>query len=475
MPKPKIAMIGAGSLIFCKTLTMDILATEALQDVEICLMNRTGPKLDKMEAFVKKVVKDNKLPTKVTATLDRREALDGADYVINMIQIGGVDAFQMDYQIPLKYGVDQCIADSIGPGGVFRALRTIPVLADMSWDMNELCPEAILLNYANPMGANCSALGRVAEVQFIGLCHGVQTTLDLISRYVDVPKDQVDFTCAGINHMAWFLSLRDKRDGRDLYPILKENIEKAEYYINEKVRGEVMRHFGYFMTESTGHLSEYIPWFRSSRRALELYCDQPGFGGASGAYYNYCNMLAEKYKDIDYLATESTKIEGRSVEYCSYILEAAETDRPFRLNGNVRNDGYITNLPQGCCVEVPVYVDSQGLHPATIGDLPIQCAALNQSNVTVQQLAVEAALTGDPEYAMQAIAMDPLTSAVCTLKEARDMTREMLEAEAQWLPEFKGKKLAARPIISIPDDVQPVEVPLDPALAIANRFGELAK
>ncbi len=475
MPKPKIAMIGAGSLIFCKTLTMDILATEALQDVEICLMNRTGPKLDKMEAFVKKVVKDNKLPTRVTATLDRREALDGADYVINMIQIGGVDAFQMDYQIPLKYGVDQCIADSIGPGGVFRALRTIPVLADMSWDMNELCPEAILLNYANPMGANCSALGRVAEVQFIGLCHGVQTTLDLISRYVDVPKDQVDFTCAGINHMAWFLSLRDKRDGRDLYPILKENIEKAEYYINEKVRGEVMRHFGYFMTESTGHLSEYIPWFRSSRRALELYCDQPGFGGASGAYYNYCNMLAEKYKDIDYLATESTKIEGRSVEYCSYILEAAETDRPFRLNGNVRNDGYITNLPQGCCVEVPVYVDSQGLHPATIGDLPIQCAALNQSNVTVQQLAVEAALTGDPEYAMQAIAMDPLTSAVCTLKEARDMTREMLEAEAQWLPEFKGKKLAARPIISIPDDVQPVEVPLDPALAIANRFGELAK
>ena len=475
MPKPKIAMIGAGSLIFCKTLTMDILATEALQDVEICLMNRTKPKLDKMEAFVKKVVKENKLPTKVTATLDRREALDGATYVINMIQVGGVDAFCMDYEIPIKYGVNQCIADSIGPGGVFRALRTIPVLADMSWDMNELCPDAILLNYANPMGANCSALGRVAEVQFIGLCHGVQTTLDLISRYVDVPKDQVDYTCAGINHMAWFLSLADKRDGRDLYPILKENIEKPEYYVNEKVRCEVMRHFGYFMTESTGHLSEYVPWFRSSDRALELYCDQPGFGGASGAYYNYCNMLAEKYKSVDYLATESPKIESRSVEYCSYILEAAETDRPFRLNGNVRNDGYITNLPRGCCVEVPVYVDSQGLHPVTVGDLPLQCAVLNQSNVTVQQLAVEAALTGNPEYAMQAIAMDPLTSAVCTLKEARDMTREMLEAEAQWLPEFEGKSLVPCPIVSIPDDVVPVEVPLDPALAIANRFGELAK
>ncbi|HQG49336.1 MAG TPA: alpha-galactosidase, partial [Sedimentisphaerales bacterium] len=425
MAKPKIAMIGAGSLIFCKTLTMDILATPALQDVEICLMNRTKPKLDKMEAFVKEVVKANNLPAKVTATLDRRKALDGAKYVINMIQVGGVDAFRLDYEIPLKYGVDQCIADSLGPGGVFRALRTIPVLAEMSRDMNELCPDAILLNYANPMGANCSALGRVAKVQFIGLCHGVQTTLDLISRYVEVPKDQVDYVCAGINHMAWFLSLRDKRDGRDLYPILRQRCEKPEYYVNEKVRCEVMRHFGYFMTESTGHLSEYVPWFRSSKRALDLYCDQPAFGGASGAYFNYCNMLAEKYKSVDYLATESRKIKHRSVEYCSYILEAVETGNVFRLNGNVRNDGYITNLPQGCCVEVPIFVDSRGLHPVRIGDLPIQCAALNQSNVTVQQLAVEAALTGNPEHAMQAIAMDPLTSAVCTLREVRDMTREM--------------------------------------------------
>ncbi|MEN6426717.1 MAG: alpha-galactosidase [Phycisphaerales bacterium] len=475
MPKPKIAMIGAGSLIFCKTLTMDILATEALQDVEICLMNRTKPKLDKMEAFVKEVIKANKLPAKVTATLDRRKALDGAKYVINMIQIGGVDAFRMDYEIPLKYGVDQCIADSIGPGGVFRALRTIPALAEMSWDMNELCPDAILLNYANPMGANCSALGRVAKVQFIGLCHGVQTTLDLISRYVDVPKDQVDFVCAGINHMAWFLSLRDKRNGRDLYPILRERCEKPEYYVNEKVRCEVMRHFGYFMTESTGHLSEYVPWFRSSKRALDLYCDQPGFGGASGAYFNYCDMLAQKYKSVDYLATESRKIGRRSVEYCSYILEAAETGRTFRLNGNVRNDGYITNLPQGCCVEVPVFVDSRGLHPVRIGDLPIQCAALNQSNVTVQQLAVEAGLTGNPDYAMQAIALDPLTSTVCTLKEVREMTREMLDAEGQWLPQFKGRDLVAKPVVDIPQNVVPVDVPLDPALAIANRFQELAK
>ena len=471
----KIAMIGAGSLVFCKTLSMDILATDALNDSEICLMSRTRPKLDRMETFVKRVVKENGLSANVWSTLDRREALKDADYVIVMIQVGGLDAFRLDYEIPLKYDVDQCIGDSLGPGGVFRGLRTIPVLIDIARDMDELCPDATMLNYANPMAACCYALGKASSVEYIGLCHGVQTTLDLISRYVDVPKEQIDFLCAGINHMAWFLSLKDKRDGRDLNPILRENIEKPEYYVNEKVRCEVMRHFGYFMTESTGHLSEYLPWFRSHKRALDLYCDEPGFGGASGAYYQYSAMIAEKYKDVDYLELEDPEIKSRSVEYCSYILEAMETDVPFRLNGNVRNDGYITNLPDGCCVEVPVFVDSRGVHPVRVGDLPPQCAALNQSNVTVQALSVEAGLTGNPEYAMQAIAMDPLTSAVCTLAEAREMTRELLEAEREWLPQFEGKALRPTPVISIPKDVKPVDVPLDPALAIANRFVQLAE
>jgi alpha-galactosidase len=472
---PKIAMIGAGSLVFCKTLVMDIVATEVLRDCEICLMNRTKPKLDQMAAFARRVVKANRLPTRITATLDRREALRGADYVIVMIQVGGVDTFRQDYEIPLKYGVDQCIGDSLGPGGVMRGLRTIPVLADIARDMAELCPGALLLNYANPMAACCLALGRVAgPVQFIGLCHGVQTTLDLISRYVEVPKDQIDYLCAGINHMAWFLSLKDKRDGRDLNPILRENLEKPEYYANEKVRGEVMRHFGYFMTESTGHLSEYLPWFRSSQRALKAYCDEPAFGGESGAYYKYCAMLADKYKGVNYLDTESAQLGQRSVEYCSYILEAHQTDRPFRLNGNVRNDGYVTNLPSGCCVEVPVYVDRRGLHPLRVGELPPQCAALNQSNVTVQALAVEAGLRGDPELAMHAIAMDPLTSACCTLNEVRQMTAELIEANRGFLPQFGGRSLRTTPAVKVPKRLRRVEVPLDPALAIANRFGELA-
>jgi len=465
----KIAMIGAGSIVFARTLLNDLLATPALAGAEYALMSRTEPKLRRMEAFAQRMVKENGLSARVWATTDRREVIRDADHVICMIQVGGLEAFKCDYEIPLKYGVDQCIGDSLGPGGVMRGLRTIPVLVELVKDMEELArPGAILLNYANPMAACCYALGKVSNLPYIGLCHGVQATLDLISGYVGVPKAEIDFLCAGINHMAWFLKL--EHEGRDLYPTFKANCERPEYYVNEKVRIEVMRHFGYFMTESTGHLSEYLPWFRSSERALRLYCDQPAFGGESGAYYKWGVAVAEKYAQVDPLQFESPLLEPRSAEYCSYVLEAKERGVPFRLQGNVRNDGYISNLPAGCCVEVPTYVDREGLHPLRVGDLPPQCAALNQSNVAVQALAVEAGLTGDPERAMQAIAMDPLTSACCTLAEIREMTAELMTAEAQWLPQFAGKKLRPTPLISIPADVKPVEVPLDPALAIGKRF-----
>ncbi len=469
----KIAIIGAGSIVFAKTLINDILSTPALQGCELALMAPTEPKLRRMEAFVNRMITENGLPASVYATTDRRDAITDADFVICMVQVGGVDAFKIDYEIPMKYGVDQCIGDSLGPGGVFRLLRSMPMLQGMMKDIEEVAkPGAILLNYTNPMGAVCTGLGRVSNVQSIGLCHGVQTTLDLISGYVDVPKPQIDYLCAGINHMAWFLKL--EHEGKDLYPLFKERCELPEYYINEKVRIEVMRHFGYFMTESTGHLSEYVPWFRSSKRGLDTYCDEPDFGGATGAYYKYCDFIADKYSKVDPLQFESPVLLPRSAEYCSYILEAHVTGRPFRLQGNVRNDGYITNLPQGCCVEVPVYVDREGLHPLRVGDLPIQCAALNQSNVSVQALAVEAALTGNPEYAMQAVAMDPLTSACCTLVEVREMVALMLSKQAQWLPQFEGQTLKATPAVIIPADVKRAEVPTDPALAIGKRFGTLA-
>jgi len=261
--------------------------------------------------------------------------------------------------------------------------------------------------------------------------------------------------------------------GRDLYPKLREVFERPEYYKNEKVRGEVFRHFGYFMTESTGHLSEYVPWFRKNKAALKMYCDEPSFGGESGAYYNWCKTIAEKYAKHDSLEFESTKIEERSVEYCSYIIEAVVTGRPFRFMGNVRNDGYITNLPDGCCVEVPTFADDNGLHPVTIGDLPSQCAAACMTNINVQILAAEAALNGDTEKIVHAVAMDPLTSAVCTLKQIREMCSEMLEAQRKWLPQFEDKKIVPKPTISIPKNCKSVDVPLDPALAIGKRFTTL--
>ncbi len=468
----KIAMIGAGSLVFCKTLLSDILATPALSDATITLMNRTEPKLRRMEDFAKRIVRDNGLHTAIDATTDRRQAIKNADFVVVMIQVGGVDAFEIDYKIPLEYGVDQCIGDSLGPGGLFRGLRTIPVLLEIARDMEELAkPGAIMLQYANPMAANCLALGKASAVGFVGLCHGVQTTLDLIAGYCQVPKEEISYLCGGINHMDWFLKL--EHQGRDLYPHLKEVFEKPEYYKNEKVRGEVFRNFGYFMTESTGHLSEYLPWFRKNKKALELYCDEPSFGGESGAYYKWCKAIAEKYAEHDPLEFESTQIHRRSVEYCSYIMEAVASGKPYRFMGNVRNDGYIANLPDGCCVEVPTFADDNGLHPVRIGALPPQCAAACMTNVNSQLLGAEAAIPSDPEKIVHAAAMDPLTGAVLTLSEIRRMCGDMLEAERKWLPNFKGKKIAQKKSILIPEDCKPVQVPLDPALAIGHRFGKL--
>jgi len=469
----KIAMIGAGSLVFSKTLMNDFLATPALAGSEYRLMALSHKRLDKMKAFVERMISDNKVKATVTATTDRREALRGADYVVVMIQVGGVDGFKYDYEIPMKYGVDNCIADTMGPGGIFRAQRHIPALLEIAREMRELCPNAILFNYANPMAMCCWALGTLPGLQFIGLCHGVQTTMDLIASYTGCKKDEIDYVAAGINHMAWFLRLEHK--GRDLYPVLKANFEKPGFYVNEKVRGEVMRHFGYFMTESTGHLSEYLPYFRKSRKALEAYCDEPAFGGETGAYYHYCAMIDEKFQRMDPLAIESTILGPRSAEYCSHIIEAKESGRVFRLNGNIRNDGYITNLPPGCCVEVPIYVDRTGLHPTSVGALPSPLAALNMTNVLVQGLSVEAALTGDTELLVQACAMDPLSAAVLTLAEIRKMTGELVEAQRPWLPQFAGKKVREVPAISVPANVKRQEVPLDPALAIANRFGRLAQ
>lgn len=467
----KIAIIGAGSVVFCKTLALDIMATPSLRDSEFALMAPSTRNTSQVESFLNKVIAREGLPAKVWITTDRREAIKNADYIILCFQVGGVKAFEMDCNIPLKYGVNVCIGDTMGPGGIFRALRTIPVLRELCAEVRELCPNALILNYVNPMAMVGWSLG-LENVNYVGLCHGVQTTLDLIAGYCGVNKKDVDFLCAGINHMGWFL--RIEKDGEDLYPKLRKVFEEPGYYVNEKVRGEVLRNFGYFCTESTGHLSEYLPYFRKNQKALDLYCDEPGFGGETNASLKFSSYVAEKYSDR-LLDHEPIELPPRSVEYCSYILEAIETGVPFRFNGNVRNDGMITNLPDDCCAEGPIYADAMGLHRMIVGELPPQLAALNMTNINVQRLTVRAGYSGDPEEVVHAAALDPLTSSVLTLAEIREMVSEMLEAEREWLPQFEGRRLAIKKDIVIPKDVVRAPVPVDPALAIMARFGELGK
>ena len=474
----KIAIIGAGSIVFCKTLMLDIFSTAGLGEVEFSLMAPSTRRTTHVKNYMDRVINENKLKAVVNITTDRREALKGADYVIATLQVGGTTAFEIDYAIPMRYGVDQCIGDTLGPGGVFRSLRHIPVMNELASDMLELCPNALLLNYVNPNAIICWALAETG-VKFVGLCHGVQTTLDLIAGYTGKPKSEIDFLCAGINHMAWFLKLSHK--GHDLYPILRANFEKPEYYANEKVRGEVFRQFGFFMTESTGHLSEYLPYFRKNEAVMKLYCDEPGFGGESGAYVNFSKYVGDKYNNQDMLAGEPTSLgvhsqNERSVEYGSFIIEAIETGKPFVFNGNIRNNGMITNLPHDCCAEGPIYADANGLQPMIVGDLPPQCAALNLTNINVQRLTVLAANNIDTEAIVHACALDPLTAASkLSLAEIRSMSSELLEAQREWLPQFSGKSIRTTPAIHIPANIERAKVPVDPALKINARFGELGK
>lgn len=467
----KIAIIGAGSVIFCKTLMLDILATPSLCDSEFRLMAPSTRNTSQVKAFMDKVIESADLNATVHITTDRREALAGADYVILCYAIGGLRAYEIDCEVPLKYGVDICIGDTLAPGGIFRALRTIPVTRDLCADVRDVCPNALILNYVNPMAAISWTLGREG-MNFVGLCHGVQTTLDLIAGYTGVPKAEIDYTCAGINHMAWFTRLF--HNGVDLYPKLKEVFEKPDYYVNDKVRAEVLRNFGYFCTESTGHLSEYLPYFRKNQKARDLYCDQPDFGGETNANLKFTRYVAQKLGGR-ILDDDKPVLGPRSVEYCSYILEAFATGVPFRFNGNVINNGLISNLPQDCCAEGPIIADANGLHRQPVGDLPWHLAALNQSNISCQRLTVQAAYSGDPEEVVHAVALDPLASAVLTLGEIREMCAEVLEKQAEWLPQFAGKTLAPRPIISIPENVVPQPVPVDPALAVMGRFAQLGK
>jgi alpha-galactosidase len=434
----KIALIGAGSYVFTRRLCADILLAPALADSTIALMDIDPVRLEQARAGVQAFIDFHGLKATVLATTDRREAVTGAGYVITTFQQGGLDAYALDIEIPQRYGVEQCVGDTLGPGGVFRSLRTIPVLLDLCRDLDDLAPDALLLNYVNPMAANCWAVATGSGRPYVGLCHSVQGTSEMLAGWIDVPYDEITYRCAGINHQAFFLQFR--RDKEDLYPLIRQAIERPEIEAQEPVRIDLMRHFGYFVTESSGHASEYSPYFRKSARMIEedlipRFTDPRNswFGlGRTGGYLETCRKRLTEPEDEDRaIPTE------RSHEYGSHIIEAIETNQPIRINGNVPNLGLISNLPRGCCVEVPCLVDSNGIQPTPIGALPTQLAALNRTNINVQELIVEAALTGCTDAVHHAVLLDPLTAAVCTLPQIHAMVDELLTAQSRWLPQFK--------------------------------------
>ncbi|MCZ8514107.1 alpha-glucosidase/alpha-galactosidase [Paenibacillus filicis] len=440
----QIAMIGAGSIGFTRRLMMDILSVPEFQDAQFRFMDIDEENLTMVTGLCRKMIEANGLPASIRATLHQREAIAGADYVFCTARVGGLEAFRRDIEIPLKYGVDQCVGDTLGPGGVFFALRTIPVLLDIARDMRELAPDALLLNYSNPMAMNTWALRRAGGVRAIGLCHGVQHSHSLIAKALGLPKEQIDYTASGINHQTWFVKVSHR--GRNLLPEILPSMERhPEISLQEPCRIDVLRRFGYFSTESNGHLSEYLPWYRKrgKEETARWVYDKVWIGGETGGYLNHCLSRGDEYKENypKWLSGEKEfiRLGERSEEHGSYILEALETGRVYRGHFNIGNRGLITNLPDGCTIEIPCYVDRSGIQPTFVGDLPLACAATCRTSVSVQEMAVEAALTGDRTLVKQAVLHDPLTAAVCTTDEVWRMCDEMFEALAPWLPQFNGE------------------------------------
>ncbi|MCM8899885.1 alpha-galactosidase [Caldicoprobacter algeriensis] len=435
----KIAFIGAGSFGFTRSLVRDILTYPALQDCTIALMDIDEERLGYIKKAVDKIIEAGNYPAKVIATTDRAEALKGADGVICTILVGGVHVWRHDIEIPKKYGVDINVGDTRGPAGIFRALRTIPVMLDICKDIERYCPDAILLNYTNPMAMLCRAMQGETKVKVTGLCHSVQGTAEMLASWIGAPIEEITYVCAGINHQAWFLEF--KWNGKDAYPLIREAVQRPEIYNQEQVRNEMFLHLGYYVTESSGHNSEYNAWFRKRPDLIEKYCTH-GTGWNPG---EYAYILKEYLRREDtwrdeikkWLEQDTVNLK-RGKEYAAGILNAVIGDGTlYKFNGNVRNFGLIDNLPEGCCVEVPVLASKYGFEPIHVGPLPPHLAILNNVNAMCEELAVEGALTGDPTKIYQAIYFDPLTSAVLSLAEIKQMVREMFEVNKDWLPQFK--------------------------------------
>ena len=431
------AFLGAGSMTFATKLVGDMLTFPSLEAGEFALMDIDKHRLEQTTRVANAMVEKSDADARIEATTDRQEALDGADYVLNMINVGGTEPFENEIRIPEQYGVEQAIGDTLGPGGIFRGLRTLPTMLDIAHDMEEYCPDALLLNYTNPMAILCWAMAEATSIETVGLCHSVQHTVDAISDYLDIPTNEIEYWVAGINHMAWVLTC--EHDGEDLYPDLRAAMDDDETYEQDTVRFELLDHFGAFVTESSHHNSEYHPYFRTDPALIE---SLTGTGYAERMETaSYLEGWKERSRERDergedWFDEADVSVE-RSEEYASRLIDAIETDTPRRLNLNVSNrTGAISNLPEDACVEVPCLVDGTGVHPCAVGELPSQLAALNQSNIAVQRLTVEGLLEESREKVFQAVKLDPLTAAELSLPEIQEMTDALCVANAEYLPEF---------------------------------------
>ncbi len=435
----KITFIGAGSTIFAKNLIGDILGFTELANSTIALFDIDPERLQTSEIVAHKLAAALGARPVIEATTDRRKALDGADYAICMIQVAGYKpGTVIDFEIPKKYGLRQTIADTLGIGGIMRGLRTIPVLLSMCRDMEELCPNVTFLQYVNPMAMNCWAISRASSIKTVGLCHSVQHTASELAHDIGVPLEEINYVCAGINHMAFYL--RFERDGQDLYPLIRNVLESGRVPSDNRVRYEMFRRLGYFVTESSEHFSEYVPWFIKRDRPDLI----EQFNIPLDEYIRRCeNQIAGWHRMKAAFESDAPIAVERSPEYGSLIIHSMETGTPRVIYGNVSNMGLIDNLPHGCCVEVPCLVDTNGVQPTRIGALPPQLAALMQTNVNVQSLAVEAALTGNREHIYHAAMLDPHTAAELDLDQIWALVDDLIAAHGDWLPVYGSARQVA--------------------------------
>lgn len=429
---PKIALIGAGSTVFAKNLLGDILSYPELADSDIRLMDIDADRLKTSEIMTHRLAQGVNAHPTISATTDRRVALDGADYVITTIQVAGYQpGTVIDFEIPKKYGLRQTIADTLGIGGIMRGLRTIPVLLDICKDMEAECGDATLINYVNPMAMNCWGIQRGSKIKTVGLCHSVQGTAEQLARDIAVPFDEINYLCAGINHMAFYLKF--ERNGEDLYPLIRKVLVEGRVPDWNRVRYEMFKRVGYFVTESSEHFAEYTPWFIKRDRPDLI----EKFNIPLDEYIRRCEVQIAAWDFMRAMFEGDRPLEHkRSREYGSSIIHSLQTGQPCVIYGNVPNFGLIDNLPQGCCVEVPCLVDKNGIQPVKIGALPPHLAALMQTNINVQALTVEAAITHKREYIYHAAMLDPHTAAELDLEQIWNLVDELIAAHGSWLPEY---------------------------------------